>query len=51
MLKILELRERAADELGETFDLKNFHNILLQNGSLPLELLEQVVETYIAQSK
>ncbi|MEA3440767.1 MAG: DUF885 domain-containing protein, partial [Chloroflexota bacterium] len=35
MLKILELRQRAMDELGEQFDLKEFHNVVLSNGSMP----------------
>ena len=45
--KILELRGRAMDELGDQFDLKEFHRVVLGNGSLPLELLEVVVENYI----
>ena len=41
MLKILELRQRAKDALGDQFDIKEFHNIVIGNGSLPLEILEQ----------
>jgi uncharacterized protein (DUF885 family) len=48
MLKILELRQRAMDSLGDQFDIKEFHNIVIGNGSLPLEILEQKVEEYIA---
>jgi uncharacterized protein (DUF885 family) len=48
MLKILELRQRAMDELGDQFDLKEFHNVVLSNGSMPLEVLERLVEDYIA---
>jgi uncharacterized protein (DUF885 family) len=48
MLKILELRERAAQALGEDFDLKEFHNLILGNGAMPLEILERVVDGYIA---
>jgi uncharacterized protein (DUF885 family) len=48
MLKILELRQRAMDQLGEQFDIKEFHNVVLSNGSMPLEILERVVEGYIA---
>ena len=53
MLKILELRQRAMDTLGDDFDIKEFHNIVIGNGSLPLEILEQLVDDYIAdfQSK
>jgi uncharacterized protein (DUF885 family) len=47
MLKILELRQRAMDELGEAFDLKEFHNLVLGSGSMPLDILERVVEDYI----
>jgi uncharacterized protein (DUF885 family)/metal-dependent hydrolase (beta-lactamase superfamily II) len=47
MLKILELRQRAMDRLGDEFDIKQFHNVVLGNGSLPLGLLERVVDEYI----
>jgi uncharacterized protein (DUF885 family) len=49
MLKILELRERAQEALGEDFDLKDFHRVVVGNGSLPLEILEQLVDEYIAE--
>jgi len=48
MLKIKELRQRAMDRLGEQFDLKEFHRVVLSNGSMPLEVLERVVDGYIA---
>jgi uncharacterized protein (DUF885 family) len=48
--KILEARQRAMDELGDQFDLKEFHNILLSNGAMPLNILDQVITSYI-QSK
>lgn len=47
MLKILELRQKAMDELGDQFDIKEFHRIILGNGSMPLEILEQIVQDYI----
>jgi len=47
-LKIMELRQRAMDELGEGFDLKEFHRVVLNNGSMPLEVLEKVIDQYIA---
>jgi uncharacterized protein (DUF885 family) len=50
-LKIMELRERAKKELGPKFDLKDFHMTVLENGSLPLELLEEKVDDYITQNK
>ncbi len=51
MIKILELRQKAEDALGEDFDLKAFHNVVIGNGGVPLEILEQLVDEYIAQEK
>tara|TARA_B100000809_G_scaffold229108_1_gene242532 strand:+ start:3278 stop:5044 length:1767 start_codon:yes stop_codon:yes gene_type:complete len=50
-MKISELRQRAEEELGDAFDIRSFHDVLLGQGSLPLDLLETVVEAYIAESK
>jgi uncharacterized protein (DUF885 family) len=47
MIKILELRQRAIEQLGEEFDLKDFHNVVLGNGSVPLDILERLVDEYI----
>ena len=47
MNKILELREAARERLGEDFDIRNFHNVVLMNGSMPLSILERVVEDWI----
>jgi uncharacterized protein (DUF885 family)/Tol biopolymer transport system component len=47
MLEIMALRQRAIDRLGDRFDLKEFHNAVLSNGSMPLEVLERVVDGYI----
>lgn len=46
-LKILELRQRAKDALGEKFDIKEFHNVILRIGATPLTILEEVVDQYI----
>ncbi len=46
-LKILELRQKAKDVLGDKFDLKAFHRVLLVNGAVPLFILEQLVDNYI----
>jgi uncharacterized protein (DUF885 family) len=51
MLKILELRERAKAALGPKFDLRQFHNQVLTVGSLPMVLLERVIDDWIAKSK
>jgi uncharacterized protein (DUF885 family) len=50
MLKILELRQRAMDQLGDGFDIKAFHNVVIGNGSLPLDVLERLVDDYIAST-
>jgi len=49
MLKILEVRQRAMDELGGDFNLFDFHRIVLGNGGVPLPVLDQVVDAYIAE--
>lgn len=51
MLKILELREKAKNQLGDKFDLRDFHDAVLKNGSVPLAILERVVDEYIASKK
>lgn len=48
MIKILELREKARHSLGPHFDLRRFHDVILGNGAMPLEILERVVDDYIA---
>lgn len=48
-LKILELRERAKAALGAKFSLKDFHTVVLENGGVPLTLLEQLVDEWIAR--
>ena len=51
MLKIMELRERAQNTLGDAFDFKAFHNVLIGNGTVPLEVLEHLVDEYIAENQ
>ena len=51
MLKILELRSRAMTALGDKFDYRVFHDVILGNGPLPLPLLETQVDTWIAKQK
>ncbi len=50
MLQILAERQRAMDALGASFDLVAFHRAVLTNGSVPLTLLDDVVDTYIADN-
>jgi uncharacterized protein (DUF885 family) len=48
-LKMIELRDRARQSLGQKFDIRQFHNLVLKNCSMPLSLLERVVEDYLHQ--
>ena len=50
MLKILELRQKAQNELGDAYDIKAFHDVVIGNGSMPLNVLTTVVENYIAET-
>ena len=49
-LKLLSLRQKAEATLGPNFDLREFHDVVINNGGLPLSLLESVVNAYIDQS-
>jgi uncharacterized protein (DUF885 family) len=50
-MKISELRERAERTLGERFDLRDFHEVVLDQGALPLQVLEQRVDGWLAAQK
>lgn len=50
MLKILELRKRAQDAMGDNFDLKDFHSIVLDQGIVPLFVLEGLIDDWIQES-
>ncbi|MCH2046606.1 MAG: DUF885 domain-containing protein, partial [Saprospiraceae bacterium] len=47
MITFLELRKKAKDALGDKFNLKDFHEVVLTNGAVPLDVLEDLVDTYI----
>jgi uncharacterized protein (DUF885 family) len=49
-LKILELRDRARQALGSRFDIRDFHAVVLENGALPLDILEEQVDAWIART-
>tara|TARA_B110000091_G_C13790209_1_gene465279 strand:- start:910 stop:2124 length:1215 start_codon:yes stop_codon:yes gene_type:complete len=48
MIKILELREKARFELGDKFDIREYHDVVLTNGRLPLNILEKQVDKWIS---
>ena len=50
-LKLLELRAKAQQALGDRFDLRAFHDQVIDSGALPLDLLEQRIDSWIAQQK
>lgn len=51
MLKILELREKAKNDLGDKFDIKGFHDAVLGGGAVPLSVLERMIENWIEETK
>ena len=51
MIKILELRELAKRQLGAAFDLREYHDLVLKNGAVPMDILEENVRAWIARKK
>ncbi|HMH45889.1 MAG TPA: DUF885 family protein [Pyrinomonadaceae bacterium] len=50
-MKIVELREKAKKSLGDKFDIRQFHEVLLSNGSVPLDVLQELVDRWIKSKK
>jgi uncharacterized protein (DUF885 family) len=50
-LKILELRDKARSALGDRFDIRDFHAVVLENGAVPLDVLEELVNAYITERR
>jgi uncharacterized protein (DUF885 family) len=46
-LKLLELRDRAKTALGPKFDIRGFHDVVLDSGALPMDVLEEQVNAWI----
>jgi uncharacterized protein (DUF885 family) len=51
MIRILELREVAKKQLGNKFDIRQFHELVLTNGALPLDVLDEVVRRWIESTQ
>ena len=51
MIKVLQLREKAKVELKDKFDLKEFHDVVLKNGAVPLDILDELISEYIITKK
>jgi len=50
-LKIRSLRKYAESELGKDFDIKTFHDKILENGSIPMTTLERIIKSWVAENK
>lgn len=50
-LKLRDLRQRAQESLGERFDLREFHDVILGSGALPLATLEQIVDSWLRRKR
>jgi len=51
MIKIIELREKSRTALGDKFDIREFHDVVLKNGPVPLNVLTELVDSYIKEKQ
>ena len=51
MIEIMKLRQHAEDTLGEKFDIREFHDVILKNGAMPLAILNRVVNDWLAEKQ
>ena len=51
MIKMLQLRDKAKKELKDKFEIKEFHDVILKNGAVPLDILDELVREYINYTK
>jgi len=51
MLTILDLRQRTAEQLGDDYDIREFHDAVLKNGAVPMQVLREVIDNYIKAKK
>lgn len=51
MLKIMELRQKSKQALGDKFDIRGFHDEILRHGPLPLNILEEKVTAWVETKK
>ncbi|MFY0599113.1 MAG: DUF885 domain-containing protein [Cyclobacteriaceae bacterium] len=51
MMKILELRSTAKEKLGDKFDIREFHEVILTSGAIPLQLMEEMVMEWVASKE
>lgn len=49
MIKIIELRENSKKKLGDKFDIREFHDVILTSGPVPMDILEEMVENWVAK--
>jgi uncharacterized protein (DUF885 family) len=50
-LKLIELRERSRTALGDKFDIRKFHDLVIDSGAMPLDVLDARVNDWIAEQK